>query len=78
MMASGHTAHALFLSFSREKLIGSSWPRLRECLESLTDEHVWWHPNDGSNSAGNLRLHLNGNVRQWLVASFTGVDDERT
>jgi hypothetical protein len=77
MMASGPTAHALFLSFSREKLIGSYWPRLRECFESLTDEQVWWRPNDASNSAGNLLLHLNGNVRQWLVASFTGVDDER-
>ncbi|HYR82854.1 MAG TPA: DUF1572 family protein, partial [Terriglobia bacterium] len=34
-------------------------------------------PNDASNSIGNLILHLNGNVRQWLVSSFKGSDDTR-
>ena len=29
------------------------------------------------NSIGNLILHLNGNVRQWLVSSFKGSDDTR-
>jgi len=38
---------------------------------------VWWRPNDASNSIGNLILHLNGNVRQWLVSSFKGSDDTR-
>ena len=68
---------ALFLEFSRQKLIGQYWPRLRTCVESLTDEQVWWRPNDSSNSIGNLMLHLNGNVRQWLVASFNRLEDTR-
>ena len=68
---------ALFLEFSRQKLIGQYWPRLRTCVESLTDEQVWWRPNDSSNSIGNLILHLNGNVRQWLVASFSRLEDTR-
>src|SRR5438874_5824958 len=53
------------------------WPRLRACVESLKDEQVWWRPNDASNSIGNLLLHLNGNVQQWLVASFERADDTR-
>src|SRR5215471_9718734 len=68
---------AFFLEFSHGKLIGQYWPRLRECVESLTDEQVWWRPNEASNSIGNLLLHLNGNVRQWLVASFERFDDAR-
>jgi hypothetical protein len=68
---------ALFLKFSREKLIGQFWPRLRTCVESLTEEQIWWRPNVASNSIGNLVLHLNGNVRQWLVNSFDGTDDGR-
>jgi hypothetical protein len=68
---------ALFLKFSREKLIGQFWPRLRTAVELLTEEQVWWRPNDASNSIGNLILHLNGNVRQWLVDSFNGTDDGR-
>ena len=38
---------------------------------------MWWRPNDVSNSIGNLILHLNGNVWQWLVSSFKRSDDIR-
>lgn len=68
---------ALFVAFSRNKLLGQYWPRLRETVASLTDEQVWWRPNESSNSIGNLILHLNGNVYQWLVASFNRDEDER-
>lgn len=67
----------LFLTFSRNKLIRQYWPRLRKCVEPLTDEQVWWRPNPSSNAIGNLILHLNGNVRQWLVDSFNQKDDRR-
>jgi len=67
----------LFLEFSRKKLLGQYWPRLRACVESLNDEQVWWRPNEASNSIGNLILHLNGNVRQWLVDSFNRSEDRR-
>lgn len=66
-----------FLDFSRRKLIELEWPRLRDCVAPLTDEQVWWRPNPASNSIGNLLLHLNGNVGQWLVASFNGAEDLR-
>jgi hypothetical protein len=67
----------LFLAFSRHKLLEHYWPRLRACVEPLTHEQFWWRPNPASNSIGNLVLHLNGNVRQWLVASFNRQDDLR-
>src|SRR5262249_48262395 len=68
---------SLFLAFSRRKLLDEFWPRMRRCVESLTEEQVWWRPNEASNSVGNLLLHLNGNARQWLVAPFTERDDTR-
>jgi uncharacterized protein DUF1572 len=68
---------SLFVTFSRRKLLEEYWPRLRTCVESLTDEQVWWRPNDASNSIGNLILHLNGNVRQWLIAAFEHLGDQR-
>ena len=67
----------LFLEFSRSKLIGQYWPRMRSCVESLNSDQVWWRPNESSNSVGNLLLHLNGNVRQWLVDSFNGTVNQR-
>jgi hypothetical protein len=76
-MPSQPTSTRLFLLFSRDKLLKQYWPRLRACVESLSDEQIWWRPNAASNSMGNLVLHLNGNVRQWLVDSFNGKEDGR-
>lgn len=67
----------VFFEFSRNKLLGQYWPRLKTCVEGLTEEQVWWRPNEASNSVGNLLLHLNGNVMQWLVASFDHQEDGR-
>jgi uncharacterized damage-inducible protein DinB len=67
----------LFVEVSRQKLLEQYWPRLRECVESLTNEQIWWRPNGASNSVGNLILHLNGNVRQWVVAAFNRLQDTR-
>jgi len=67
----------LFLDFSRNKLLNQYWPRLSKAVEPLSQEQVWWRPNEASNSIGNLVLHLNGNVWQWLVASFNRLNDER-
>ena len=71
------SASGLFVEFSRSKLLEQYWPRLQCCVESLTAEQAWWRPNEASNSVGNLILHLNGNVRQWLVASFNRLEDTR-
>ena len=67
----------LFLEFSRRKLLEQYWPRLGKAVEPLSNEQIWWRPNDASNSIGNLTLHLNGNVWQWLVASFNRLEDQR-
>ena len=66
-----------FLEFSRNKLLHQYWPRLRKAVEPLSEEQIWWRPNPASNSIGNLLLHLDGNVRQWLVAPFNKMDDTR-
>jgi uncharacterized damage-inducible protein DinB len=77
-METNHSTEAeLFLDFSRKKLLEQYWPRMRKCVESLTDAQIWWRPNAASNSIGNLLLHLNGNVRQWIVASFMESEDAR-
>jgi hypothetical protein len=77
MTATDPCISALFLDFSRHKLLDQFWPRLRACVEPLTHDQLWWRPNPASNSIGNLVLHLNGNVRQWLVASFNCEQDLR-
>jgi uncharacterized damage-inducible protein DinB len=48
------------------------WPRIECCLRMLSEKDIWWRPHASSNSVGNLVLHLNGNVRQWIVAGLGG------
>ena len=75
-----NTAQQLNIEIQREvkrRLLEESTPRIRKCLESLTDEQIWWRPNDESNSIGNLVLHLSGNVRQWIIAGVAGQVDVR-
>lgn len=67
-----------FLVEARQHLLGDYLPKLERCLERLTDEQVWWRAGEGSNSVGNLLLHLEGNARQWLVAGVGGAPDRRT
>jgi uncharacterized damage-inducible protein DinB len=66
-----------FIARSRYHLIDDFLPKLERCLERLTDDQVWWRPNEQSNSIGNLVLHLCGNARQWIVCSVGGVADSR-
>ena len=66
-----------FLAQSREYLTGHYLPKIRAALETLSDEDLWWRPNDASNSVGNLLLHLAGNIRQWVVSGVGGAPDQR-
>jgi uncharacterized damage-inducible protein DinB len=77
MAANDNQLASLFLESSRTQLLAQYLPRLRECVAPLTAEQIWWRPNDASNSIGNLLLHLDGNVRQWIVTSFNKSEDSR-
>jgi len=66
-----------FISRSRYHLVEDFLPKNERCLERLTDEQIWWRPNEQSNSIGNLLLHLSGNARQWIVCGVGGAPDSR-
>ena len=51
--------------------------RIGESVAPLSDEHVWWRANVRSNSIGNLLLHLEGNLSQWVLAGLGGEPFER-
>ena len=51
--------------------------KIRLAVSVLDDQVVWARPNEGSNSIGNLMLHLAGNARQWIVSGVGGARDAR-
>ncbi|MFC2124444.1 DinB family protein [Bacteroidota bacterium] len=61
----------------KRRLLDESMPRIRKCLDELNDKEIWYRPNDNTVSVGNLLLHLNGNVRQWILSSIGEHADTR-
>ncbi len=69
---------AHFILEARKYLSEIYLPKLARCLESLTDEDVWWRAEgDASNSIGNLLLHLEGSTRMWIVSGVGGAPNLR-
>ena len=52
--------------------------KIKASLEKLSDEAVWWRPNQQSNSMGNIILHLCGNITQYILCGLGGAEDHRT
>jgi GNAT superfamily N-acetyltransferase/uncharacterized damage-inducible protein DinB len=70
-------ASRAFVRHARFRLRDDYLAKIRTALLELTDDQIWWRPNDASNSIGNLILHLSGNARQWIVAGVGGAHDTR-
>jgi hypothetical protein len=51
--------------------------QIRQSVRQLSDDELWWRPNDESNSVGNLILHLSGSIRNYLCRSIGGFDYTR-
>ena len=51
--------------------------QIRTCVEELTEEQLWWRPNEQSNSVGNLVLHLSGSMRHYLSRGVGGIEYNR-
>jgi uncharacterized damage-inducible protein DinB len=66
-----------FLAQASRLLLQVYLPRITACVRALSPEQIWWRANPASNSVGNLVLHLEGNVRQWIVSGLGGTPDRR-
>jgi len=71
------TVSKAFIARASEFLLGDYLPKIERCLEKLTDEQIWWRPNEESNSICNLILHLCGNARQWIICGVGSAPDHR-
>jgi uncharacterized damage-inducible protein DinB len=55
-----------------DKYLGEYLRKIEHCTSLLTEAQVWWKPNEACNSAGNLLLHLRGNLSQWVLGGIGG------
>jgi uncharacterized damage-inducible protein DinB len=61
-----------FLAYAVTRL-HQSQDSIASCLDKLTDDQQWQRRGDYENSIANLLLHLEGNMRQWILH---GIDDQ--
>lgn len=64
----------LLIKDVKRRICDESIQRILKCLDLLSDDQIWFRSNENSNSVGNLVLHLNGNLKQWI---FSGLLDDK-
>ena len=61
-----------FLRHARFRLRDDYLVKITAAMDELTDDQIWWRPNEASNSVGNLVLHLTGNLQQFIGVVLGG------
>ena len=61
-----------FVDFAAKRMKFSQ-AAIARCVDRLYEEQMWHRGGDYENSVANLLLHLEGNIRQWILH---GVDDQ--
>ncbi len=77
MMNTNTEIGTTYIAYCRRRFLQEYFPRIESCFKELSEEDIWWRPNEESNSIGNLMLHLCGNVRQWIISGFGDIEDTR-
>ena len=66
----------IFLTEAADKL-AENLSRVETCVPKLPPELLWARDSENENAVGNLLLHLEGNVRQWIVSGLGGASERR-
>lgn len=65
------------IDFARTRITRVFPEQIRRCLNKLTDDQIWWRPNEESNSIGNIVIHLTGSLNHFLNHKLGGMDYTR-
>ena len=70
------TLEQIFLTEAADKL-AENLDRIETCVPKLPAEFLWARESENENAVGNLLLHLEGNVRQWILSGIGGAPNRR-
>jgi uncharacterized damage-inducible protein DinB len=65
------------LAALRARITGVLPGQIRAAVEKLTEEQIWWRPNEKSNSIANLILHVSGSLNHYLNRNIGGIAYDR-
>jgi uncharacterized damage-inducible protein DinB len=72
-----YTLESTVLHIVKTRLVKDYPAQVRTCLDALTDEQLWWRPNEHSNSVANLVVHLAGSNRYYFDHVIGGREEVR-
>src|ERR1700685_3532422 len=76
-MSSDHAVAAEFTAHASRRM-HDCCDTITKCCDQLTEAQMWHRGGDHENSIANLLLHLEGNIRQWILHGVAGHPDVRT
>ena len=62
------------LHLTRVRLTHDYPAQINACIDVLSDEELWWRPNDQANAVANLVVHLSWSNRYYLEQAIGGRD----
>ena len=65
------------VKITKHRLILESTERIKQCLNELTTEEIWFSSHENQNSVGNLIIHLIGNITQYIISTLGNNPDLR-
>lgn len=51
--------------------------QIHAAVEGLTEDELWWRPNEQSNSIANILIHLTGSLNHYLNRNLGGMEFTR-
>src|SRR5215217_8309589 len=60
------TLESTLLHLVRSRMIDDYPAQIAQCLSVMSEEDVWWRPDEKSNALGNIMLHLIGSNRLYI------------
>src|SRR5262245_26518580 len=70
------SAEQIFLTSAADKL-AENLDRIESCVPKLPAGVLWARASENENAVANLLLHLEGNLRQWIVSGIGGAPNSR-
>jgi uncharacterized damage-inducible protein DinB len=71
------TLDSTLLHLVRSRMVDDYPTQIGQCLAVMTDEDLWWRPDEKSNALGNIMLHLIGSNRLYIGYGVGGRTIER-
>jgi uncharacterized damage-inducible protein DinB len=71
------TLESTLLHLTRVRLLQDYPAQITACLDVLSEEELWWRPNEQANAPGNLVVHLSWSNRYYLEQVIGGRDIRR-